>query len=73
MKPTTEMLVAKIVAASEDLERVETILQAIDALRPKDAAPLDHASIVAGLAVEAMEILGDVQNALFAGNEGEVA
>lgn len=73
MQPTNQMLINKIVAASEEMERVQSILQAIDALRPKEAAPLDHASIVAGLAVEAMEILGDVQNALFAGNEGEAA
>jgi len=62
-----------IVGASEALDRAHSMLQAIDALRPKDAAPLDAISIAAGLAVEAIEIIAGVQHSLLADKAGETA
>ena len=62
-----------IVSASEALDRAHSLLQAIDALRPKDTAPLDAISIAAGLAVEAIEIITEVQHSLLGGKAGETA
>lgn len=73
LKPTKTILIEKIVAASEELDRVSTLLQAIDALRPRDPLPFDNATAINTLALEALEIIHNVQNAMFAGNEGEAA
>lgn len=73
LKPTKTVLIEKIVAASEELDRVSTLLQAIDALRPREPVAYDNATAVTTLALEALEIIHTVQNSLFAGNEGKAA